>query len=407
MEWQPIVDGKLKTDLESKIDEITGLLLDKKNIPESPGLLGGKAGMSLFFFCEAARTGNDALAERGMQLLEEVFDSVNQGFHDFRLSSGLAGIGWTVHTLNREGYIETDTDEILGEIDDFIGQTMVAEMDRGSFDFLHSASGNVLYLLYRLNGKTVRGHLKQYLKNLEKASLPEEDGSIKWESVLNIEDGTKGYNFSLSHGMASIIGVLGKMVEAGVEAEKASALTRATVTYMLKHRLDRSKFYSHFPSSIRMDSPEPMPSRLAWCYGDLGTATSLLLTARRLKQADWEQTALEILLDSTRRRTPQETLFMDAGICHGTAGVAHIYNRLFHYTGREEFREAAVHWFADTLNWTKYTDGAAGYKAHRTEKHGGPVAEYGFLEGIAGIAMTMISAVAPVNPAWDESLLLS
>jgi len=54
-----------------------------------------------------------------------------------------------------------------------------------------------------------------------------------------------------------------------------------------------------------------------------------------------------------------------------------------------------------------HEDTLSGYKMFRTEEHGGPQEEFGFLEGIAGIGLMYISAISDVEPAWDECLLLS
>ena len=55
----------------------------------------------------------------------------------------------------------------------------------------------------------------------------------------------------------------------------------------------------------------------------------------------------------------------------------------------------------------KIDDGVAGYKVWRTSEYGGLQIEYAFLEGIAGIGLSLISAISDIDPKWDEYLLLS
>ncbi|MCK5168939.1 MAG: hypothetical protein KAQ75_03590, partial [Bacteroidales bacterium] len=134
---------------------------------------------------------------------------------------------------------------------------------------------------------------------------------------------------------------------------------------------------------------------------------ALWQAGKNTNNEEWKNKALEILLHTTKRKDLKENSVIDAGLCHGTAGIAHIYNRMYNNTGRDEFKKAAIYWFEQTLKMAKYDDGLAGYKAWRTPEYGGLQNEYGFLEGIAGIGLALISAVSDIEPKWDECLLLS
>ena len=112
-------------------------------------------------------------------------------------------------------------------------------------------------------------------------------------------------------------------------------------------------------------------------------------------------------LHASKRRDLKENFVLDAGLCHGTAGIAHIFNRMFINTGVTDFKEASDYWFEETLKMATFEDGLAGYKVWRTKEMGGWTNEYGFLEGIAGIGLAMISTISNINPDWDECLLLS
>ena len=147
-------------------------------------------------------------------------------------------------------------------------------------------------------------------------------------------------------------------------------------------------------------------SRLAWCYGDLGISVALWHASQALGRKDWEQEAIDTILHASKRRGLVENGVVDAGLCHGTAGIAHIFNRMHGYTGLEELKEASNYWFAETLKMARFEDGLAGFKAWQGNERGW-VNEPGLLEGIAGIGLALISAVSDIEPAWDECLLLS
>jgi len=109
-------------------------------------------------------------------------------------------------------------------------------------------------------------------------------------------------------------------------------------------------------------------------------------------------------LNCSKRRDVKKEFVMDAGICHGAAGIAHIFNRVYQKTGNETFKEAALFWIDDCLKKSCFNDGLAGYKVWRKD---GWITQTGLLEGIAGIGLVLLSAISDIEPDWDECLLLS
>ena len=102
----------------------------------------------------------------------------------------------------------------------------------------------------------------------------------------------------------------------------------------------------------------------------------------------------------------QKNNIVDAGLCHGTAGIAHIYKRMYINTNIIEFKDASNYWYSETLKMAKY-DIPSGFLAYRPIENGGLKKEFGFLDGISGIGLSLISAISDIEPAWDEALLLS
>jgi lantibiotic modifying enzyme len=134
---------------------------------------------------------------------------------------------------------------------------------------------------------------------------------------------------------------------------------------------------------------------------------ALLQAGKIFNNESWKDEAIGILLKTTEIREWSEAKVLDAGLCHGTSGIAHIYNRAYKYTGIEKFKVSAIYWFEQTLKMAAFDDGLAGYKTYRAPEFGGFCNENGFLTGIAGIGLAMISAVSDIEPVWDRALLLS
>jgi hypothetical protein len=135
----------------------------------------------------------------------------------------------------------------------------------------------------------------------------------------------------------------------------------------------------------------PEPSRSAWCYGDPGIAAALLGAARSVGETAWEKEALAIARRAAER-PPDGTGVRDAGLCHGAAGLGHLFNRMFQATGDERLGKASRFWLERTLEMRE-----------RPSEH----SDRGILEGVAGIALALLAAVSSTPPEWDRMLLVS
>ncbi len=405
--WHVMMTEEEAKPYREKIDQIKDALLHCKwEAKDSINLMGGKAGVALFFFYYSLMTKEEKYQDVGIEMLSEIFDEINNGFIYHTHAGGLAGIGWTVELLSQNEFLEIDTNETLGDIDPYLHKTMIHDITHDNYDFLHGAVGNGNYFLSRAKNAAVNDYLSELLDKLEENSIKDEDGARKWLSTLDQESGLKGYNVSLSHGISSIIAFLGKMVAHGVQTEKASLLLSGAVQFLLAHRLDRTKFVSIFPSWVQLDG-ELSDSRLAWCYGDLGISMALWQAGKNVGNKEWQKIAEDTLVDAATRRDVKEHRVMDAGLCHGAAGIMHIFNRAYQNTGLEILKETARYWAEQTLKMAHWEDGYAGYKSWHTEKYGGWKPEPGFLEGVAGIGLALISMIAPIESKWDESLYIS
>jgi lantibiotic modifying enzyme len=125
----------------------------------------------------------------------------------------------------------------------------------------------------------------------------------------------------------------------------------------------------------------PRRSPLAWCYGDPGVAAALCV-------AGWHEYATDIA-ECAAARSIADNSIGDASICHGSAGLAHIFNRLHQATGTPSLRVAAEDWLSHLMD-AQLAD-----------------LDSGFLTGAAGVGLVLLAAATPLEPRWDRVLLLS
>ena len=217
------------------------------------------------------------------------------------------------------------------------------------------------------------------------------------------------FNLGVAHGVPGVIGLLGGMCAAGVAAAPARRLLDGAVAWLLAQKLGPDAA-SCFAYNVGPGSTLA-PTRLAWCYGDLGIAATLFATAEAVGAAEWREEALKIGLAAAARaaQPPEVTGTKDYGLCHGAAGIGHLFNRLYQGSGDPRFREAAQVWFERALAAAKPGTGIGGYLAllsgenEQLEWRPDP----GFLTGVAGIGLALLAAISPVEPAWDRVLLAS
>ncbi len=394
-------------EISDKINEIALTLksfINKDNI----SLFSGSAGVALFLNFYSKFTNNEEFTVNSISIISDIFDQINHGNLYSTFAGGTAGVGWLIEFLSQNDFIEVDANEIIGELDDYLYSTMVKEMGQNNFDYLHAAGGIALYFLKRKSLSKSEYYINNFIDLLEKSSL-RENNSCKWASEMFSGSNKKidVYNLSMSHGIASIIAILSKVYVREINKEKVYKLLTGAINYVLNNQLDTNNSLSYFPDSVLIDGKKGKETRLAWCYGDLGIAISLWNASKAISDKELEKKSIEILLHASKRRDLKENMVLDAGLCHGTAGIAHIFNRMYINTRISEFKETADYWFNQTLKMAKFIDVLAGFKVFRIKEQVSWINDYEFLEGIAGIGLAMISYVSEIEPTWDECLLLS
>jgi hypothetical protein len=329
----------------------------------------------------------------------------------FTHCNGLAGIGWLYEYLSQRKIIDYDINVLLEDFDVYLKQVLDNLMQQTNYDLLHGGVGIAFYFTKRASKKKeLVSVLNQFLEELEKISIRQDDGAVKWSSYFGHPNPTLGYNISLSHGMSSIIAILSKMHKIEeINTKKLEILLRGAVQYLLAQEIDKYKYGSYFSNVALESTPTIFRSRLAWCYGDLGIASALYQAGKILKEDIWIKKSLEILLfAATKRRNLKDNYVVDAGLCHGTAGIGHIFYRMWWNTKIPEFKEAADYWFEKTMGMATYEDGLAGFKTlHTVDDKPLWVNCYEFLMGISGICLAMLTYYYELEPEWDECLLLS
>jgi class I lanthipeptide synthase len=317
------------------------------------------------------------------------------------LFGGVCGLGCMVIDLADEATAELVCEPIDRGLLAVLG---VARWEH-EFELIRGLAGIATYALQRPARPSSRRIAERVLHHLE-ATIQERDAGVVWWTPaahlpehLASQHPEGWLNLGVSHGIPGVIGVLARYLHAGVEPVRARRLLERAVTGLLS--LAPASPGPRFPAYLDRGETRTAPTRLAWCYGDLGIAVMLLAAARAASEPDWEREAID-LATAAARRSYETSGVVDAGLCHGAAGNAHLFARLHAATGDATFAAAARGWYERVFAFRKPGKGIGGYVVHRQDEE---LVNASFLEGAIGIALALLSATQDVDPVWDRRLL--
>jgi len=415
MTWRPLLEGDLALRALQAVEDVARAL--ESYTPPADDLrfpaLGGAAGEALLHAYLARHNGDDHQAERAAERLETAAEALATTVMPPGLYSGFSGVAWVAEHLQARLFEpDPDGDDLNREIDQALLAYLGTLTEADEYDLITGVTGLGVYARERLSRPTGAELLARVVDRLAAQAETGSEGTAWFTPPGRLPEWQRGshprglYNLGVAHGIPAVVALLAIACRGGIAADRARPLLDGAVRWLLAHQLPAGKG-SCFDTGF-VAGEEPAASRLAWCYGDPGVAATLLVAARAVGEPAWEDKALEVAREAARR-PPEHSAVRDAGVCHGAAGLAHLFNRFWQASGEEVFRAVACDWIERTLAFRVPGEGIAGFRAW----HGLPgsngewVAEPGFLEGATGVALVLLAAVSTIEPEWDRLLLVS
>jgi lantibiotic biosynthesis protein len=411
--WRPILEGKLR---DEALAAARGIAAALEQLPE---MAPARAGMQLAEHALLnAYLGFGGLGDRhfelSTQLIERAIDAVAKTPMRPSLYGGFVGVAWVLdHLQNHElSEIEQDGSEDADpneQVDTVLGEYLSVERWNDTFDLISGLVGLGVYLADRLPRPLAKEGLERAIAHLSKLATPMEPGITWWTPPEQLlpparQEYPKGHaNLGVAHGVPAAIALLAQACGRGVRTEDSSALlSRSLDWFRAQKSTDSQETYFGYTYA---PGKEWRAARSAWCYGDPGISTALLCAARWTKDAKLEREAIEIGLRAAQR-APDRCGVVDAPLCHGAAGLGHLYNRMFQGSGDRRFLESALTWFERALEMKREGEGIGGFVTWRPAE-GGWFADPSLLSGAAGVALALVAASTDVEPSWDRLLLAS
>jgi lantibiotic modifying enzyme len=400
--WRPLLENEEREQAWDAIRDIASGLretVERVTVASDPSLNDGTAGMAVFYAHLAAATGEEEWSDCAGRLVEQAIDAVADRPLTPWLHGGFAGVGWALKHIEPMLFEEPDEDDAISE---WLAAALEPPVQRGDFDLISGLTGYAVYALEALPRPAAARVIDRVLERL--AEIGEAaDGGFTWFTPPNmLPEWQLGrvphgyYNLGVAHGVPGVISMLASCAASGVLRDRS--MLDGAVAWLLRQKQTAGDWtFPHFLAP----GLDITPSRMAWCYGDPGLAAALFAAGRQARRPEWEAEALAI----ARRCAKRTAGIIDASLCHGSAGLAHLYNRMYQASGDEMMAEAAHAWYRHALDLRQPEQGIGGYLSWAEEQVW--ALNPGFLVGAAGTALALLAAVSPREPAWDRALAIS
>lgn len=315
--------------------------------------------------------------------VECIFDYIERNEVSPYNVDGLSGFGWSLSYLCNKRNLNQDENELLSELDEHIFQLAKADIENNNFDFFYGGVGYGNYFIHRVKANQ---NIRPYLKEIGEALIIRHNFQAGKNETID---------FSLSHGLSSLIVFFSNLVSLGIPSDNFNIQIENYCMRILEHTKK-----SRLPDVI--EQGKPIYSPLRWCHGELGIVSALGFAAKTLNNKKINSEALKVANTVSLFKFDDNQNLVSANICHGTLGVAHVFQKWYNsYWKSNEIKEAAKYWYEKSIEMmnseTRY---------NYLDDDGVFREQTGILFGIEGMGLALISALYNKITDWDTSILL-
>ncbi|HEL1348783.1 TPA: lanthionine synthetase C family protein, partial [Streptococcus equi subsp. zooepidemicus] len=280
------------------------------------------------------------------------------------------------------------------------------------YDIIEGVSGVLVYLLVQENGRNdyvisrIVNFLSEFsLKNSILTGFYVESNNQMSETESRLYP-LGCLNFGLAHGLAGVGIMLSYSKLKGYFNEKSIAAIKKIIALYEKYEL-KNYMWKEGLSDIELNKSEKNDPyyefiRDAWCYGSPGISLLYLYSSLALDDKKLKSKACNILKESIKRSNGLEQSIL----CHGLSGVIEIclfFKKIYKTNDFDDcirfLKRKLVSDFREELTYGFNT--TAEFESIEVKDN------LGFLDGIIGILLTMISLNNLKNTThWEKALLL-
>jgi len=385
----PLLEGALADRAFQAIDRTSKLLV---GIPASavrdPSYATGAAGLAIahanLHAIHPAR-GHDSKTE---ELLEHARTLAASTRTMPWLVQGAAGVGWTLD------YLTGDAGALLAPLEAKLERFVESTNADTPVEIFHGLAG-LLVLARKRPGDLA----KKILERIERSAVTVADGGgLTWLSAPR-PPATPPERFTdlgFAHGVPGALAAIASCTGESFATPTLESVVERGLRSLLDARLPRGSAAAYAAHANRST-----PARCAYCYGDPGVAWSLAIVARAIGN-DEARLASENVARLACTRRDAGAKVEEATLCHGAAGVGHLFRRLHAHHPIDALRDAARSAFETALAMPPSHDLPFAVEASALAP--GSSTALGILSGISGVALALATATGAIDEAWGEPL---
>ena len=405
MSWQPVLSGTDAAEARETAQRIVSYmqleLSQRSQSKPSWNLINGLAGFALTLDY-AHRCGLDVPSSLATDLvLEGVLLATNDP--DASLYFGLAGLGWVGDVI---GAWTSSGPDLAEEFDMQLTEMLSRSFPPNAHGLFRGLAGLGVYALQRIH-RTGPDNAALIVQRLKEGAITDGLGTT-WSTdsrvMLPPAGGSTWFSMGLPHGLLAVICFLAMAVRARIPG--ADELLRSSARWLHSQRIS-SRPGQCFPAGIdghRRTSPD----RLAWCYGDLPVALTLLQAGMAASEQSWINTARDVAMLAA-----SAPLFdpVECSLCHGGSGIGFSFAYLYNTLGLPELLGESQRWLSRTLHRRSPGAPYEGYQMlFENPRDASFVPRWSssgeFLRGAGGIALALLAGSETVPPKWASALML-
>jgi lantibiotic modifying enzyme len=303
-----------------------------------------------------------------------------------------------------------DEDDFLEDIYDALTEGCIENIKEKNFDFYAGSMGiiSVLENAYHRIPHLIKPKIEKIIESfeIEKVNISSFITEIDYEEDENgnpITVNCPHYNNGLAHGLPAIILTLSKLNKINPN-KYLKSLIYDTILLIKKHKNPIIKDNEQmFLERIYLNKPNEYKARLAWCYSDLTLGWAFLNAGKNLDDNDLINLGNEVLehtiiIENTNKLASNTRLIC---LCHGSAGNAFIYKRIYEETKDPKFEEAYKKWAS--FAFENYNNGEIHFE-YKINKY---ITNHTIMDGLLGYGLFLLAEGFPESQAWNIFMLMN
>lgn len=361
-------------------------------------LYAGNAGDALFYAYLFKLYDDRTYLEKASALIDTCLQIYQEQEENdlLSLANGFTGLAWVLAHLLRENIIELeDSDSILKNWGEKVSACSSLFFQSKNVDVLHGGMGGALYFLETDHLEGSVEALNVYLNSMNLLSF-ESENAIYWESIFTFSDNAdtqeaEKKNLGYAHGLAGLLRIFSACYQlVGIDKQLCKKMMEKAAACILSYKSPSLDTISLFPIHVvERFNPDDYNVRMGWCYGDLTIGYAIWEAGKSLNDSSLALEGMTILEHCAVHRTQDNAVIDDTYLCHGSGGVAHLFNHIYQVTSMPVFKDAADYWYNYTFDHIRL-DGS----------------KDGLLTGYTGVGLSLISFLDEKLHSWHRSLYI-